>query len=56
VLVSGFTRVDPIKALFYAAVDNGVISTPIMAVAMRMASNPKIIWKFVVTRLLRIPG
>jgi NRAMP (natural resistance-associated macrophage protein)-like metal ion transporter len=52
----GFTRLDPIKALFYAAVVNGVISAPIMVVMMRMASNPKIMGKFVVTRRLRILG
>ena len=52
----GFTRLDPIKALFYAAVINGVISPPIMLVMMRMASNPKIMGEFVVTRRLRILG
>jgi Mn2+/Fe2+ NRAMP family transporter len=52
----GFTRIDPIEALFYAAVINGVISVPIMAVMMRMASNPEIMGAFVVTRRLRILG
>jgi Mn2+/Fe2+ NRAMP family transporter len=52
----GFTRLDPIKALFYAAVVNGVISVPIMVVMMRMASNPDIMGKFVVKRRLRILG
>jgi Mn2+/Fe2+ NRAMP family transporter len=52
----GFTRLDPIKALFYAAVINGVISVPIMVVMMRMASNPDIMGAFVVTRRLRILG
>ena len=52
----GFTQLDPIKALFYTAVINGVISAPIMVVMMRMASNPKIMGQFVVTRRLRILG
>jgi NRAMP (natural resistance-associated macrophage protein)-like metal ion transporter len=52
----GFTPLDPIKALFYAAVINGVISPPIMLVMMRMASNPKIMGEFVVTPRLRILG
>ena len=52
----GFTRLDPIKALFYAAVINGVISAPIMVVTMRMATNPKIMGEFVVTRQLKILG
>jgi Mn2+/Fe2+ NRAMP family transporter len=55
-VVLGFTRLDPIKALFYAAVINGVISAPIMVVMMRMASNPEIMGEFVVTRRLRILG
>ncbi len=55
-VVLGFTRLDPIKALFYAAVINGVISAPIMVVMMRMASNPEIMGQFVVTRRLRILG
>ena len=52
----GFTRLNPIRALFYAAVINGVISAPIMVVMMRMASNPKIMGEFVVTQRLRILG
>jgi NRAMP (natural resistance-associated macrophage protein)-like metal ion transporter len=52
----GFTRIDPIKALFFAAVINGVISAPIMAVMMRMASNPKVMGEFVITRRLVILG
>ena len=52
----GFTRLDPMKALFIAAVINGVISAPIMVVMMRMAANPKIMGKFVVTRRLKILG
>ena len=52
----GFTHLDPMKALFYAAVVNGVISVPIMVVMMRMASNPDIMGKFVVKRRLRILG
>jgi len=37
-----FTHVDPIKALLWAAVVNGVISVPIMAVMMRMAVRKEI--------------
>jgi len=52
----GFYPVDPIRALFYAAVVNGVISVPIMVVMMRMASDPKIMGELVVTRRLRFLG
>jgi NRAMP (natural resistance-associated macrophage protein)-like metal ion transporter len=52
----GFTRIDPIKALYWAAVINGVISVPIMFVMMRMVANPKIMGEFVVGQRLSILG
>jgi Mn2+/Fe2+ NRAMP family transporter len=44
-----FTSVDPIKALFWSAVINGVTAVPIMVVMMLMTGNPK------VTGTLRLP-
>jgi len=52
----GFTSIDPIKALYWAAVTNGVISVPIMFVMMRMVANPKIMGEFVVGQRLSIMG
>ena len=52
----GFTAIDPIKALFWSAVMNGVIAVPIMAVMMLMASNRQVMGEFVVTRRLRWLG
>ena len=52
----GFTPLDPIKALYWSAVINGVISVPIMAVMMLMASNPKVMGRFVVSPRLRWLG
>ena len=37
-----FTSIDPIKALFWSAVVNGVLSAPLMAVMMVIAGNPRI--------------
>ena len=51
-----FTPIDPIEALFWSAVINGVISVPIMAVMMLMAARPDVMGRFVVTRRLRILG
>ncbi|MDD5241257.1 MAG: divalent metal cation transporter [Sulfuricella sp.] len=51
-----FTPIDPIKALFWSAVINGVIAVPIMAVMMLMASRPDIMGQFVVSRRLQILG
>lgn len=52
----GFTRLDPIKALFWSAVLNGVISVPIMAVMMRLAVNAKVMGAFVISGRLHILG
>ena len=52
----GFTPVDPIKALYWSAVINGVISVPIMAVMMLMAVRPEIMGTLVITRKLRVLG
>jgi len=52
----GFTPIDPIKALYWSAVINGIISVPIMAVMMLMAVRPEIMGKFTITRRLKILG
>ncbi|HJV81674.1 divalent metal cation transporter [Noviherbaspirillum sp.] len=51
-----FTPVDPIKALYWSAVINGVISVPIMAVMMLMAGHREIMGRFVIGTRLRIAG
>jgi NRAMP (natural resistance-associated macrophage protein)-like metal ion transporter len=48
-----FTRVDPIKALFYSAVINGVIAVPIMAMLVLLASNRKALGEFAIDGPLR---
>jgi Mn2+/Fe2+ NRAMP family transporter len=47
---------DPIKALFWSAVINGVVAVPVMAMMMFISSNKRIIGKFVVTGILRAVG
>ncbi|HET8995482.1 MAG TPA: divalent metal cation transporter [Acetobacteraceae bacterium] len=51
-----FTQVDPIKALFWTAVLNGVISVPLMVVMMVMARDPKVMGRFVLPRPLWAMG
>jgi NRAMP (natural resistance-associated macrophage protein)-like metal ion transporter len=51
-----FTPVDPIKALYWSAVINGVISVPIMAVLMLMAARADIMGRLVVGRRLKHTG
>ena len=52
----GFTPMDPIKALYWSAVINGVISVPIMLVMMLMAVRPEIMGKFVISMPLKLLG
>jgi NRAMP (natural resistance-associated macrophage protein)-like metal ion transporter len=51
-----FMAIDPIKALFWSAVINGVISVPIMVVMMLMAVRPEIMGQFVISTRLKILG
>jgi len=55
-LVLNFLHIDPLKALFWAAVLNGLVAAPLMAVIMMMASNPKVMGKFVIPPYLRWVG
>ena len=51
-----FTPIDPIKALYWAAVINGVVAVPVMAVMMLMASRKKIMGVFTINGSLRLFG
>jgi Mn2+/Fe2+ NRAMP family transporter len=51
-----FAPVDPIKALYWSAVINGVISVPIMVIMMLMAARADIMGRFVISRRLKILG
>src|SRR5450631_1717099 len=51
-----FSPIDPIKALFWSAVINGVISVPVLVVMMLLAANPKVMGKFVASPRLKFVG
>jgi NRAMP (natural resistance-associated macrophage protein)-like metal ion transporter len=51
-----FYGIDPIKALFWAAVLNGMVAAPLMVVIMLMACSPKVMGKFCIPRYLRVLG
>ena len=51
-----FTPIDPIKALYWSAVLNGVISVPIMTLMMLMAARPEIMGQFTITKKLKVLG
>jgi Mn2+/Fe2+ NRAMP family transporter len=52
----GFAGVDPIKALIWSAIVNGVIAVPIMVVMMLLAAKPAVMGKFAVSRRLSVLG
>ena len=51
-----FTPLNPIQALYWSAVINGVISVPIMALMMGMAARPAIMGTLTISRRLRALG
>lgn len=51
-----FTPIDPIKALFWSAVINGVIAVPIMVVIMLMSARRDVMGQFVIERWLKAVG
>jgi len=55
-MLLNFTPIDPIKALFWAALINGVIAVPIMVVMLLLAREPDIMGKFTLTRRHTIIG
>jgi NRAMP (natural resistance-associated macrophage protein)-like metal ion transporter len=55
-LALNFVGINPIRALFWSAVINGVVSTPLMVVTMLMSTNPKVMGQFTLPRGLRAVG
>ena len=55
-VIMNFTPVDPIRALYWSAVINGVVAVPVMAIMMWLAARPKVMGDFVVTGWLKLIG
>ncbi|NUS39682.1 MAG: Nramp family divalent metal transporter [Lysobacter sp.] len=55
-LALDFVGIDPIRALFWSAVLNGVVAAPVMVVIMLLANNPRVVGQFSPPRPLRIVG
>jgi len=51
-----FSPINPMKALYWSAVINGMISVPIIILMMHMATNPKIMGEFTIGNTLKILG
>jgi Mn2+/Fe2+ NRAMP family transporter len=48
--------IDPMRALYWTAVVNGLLAPPIMVVTMLIAQNPKVMGDLVISRRLAIGG
>ncbi len=55
-LLLNFMHLNPIKALFFSAVLNGVVAGPVMAFMMLLARNPKVMGKFTLPVSLHVAG
>jgi len=51
-----FTTVDPIKALYWSAIVNGILAVPLMAVMMMIAVNARIMGRLTLSRPMIIGG
>ena len=51
-----FLAIDPMKALYWAAVVNGLLAPPLMVVTMLVARNPKVMGKLTISRRLAFGG
>ena len=51
-----FLAIDPMKALYWAAVVNGLLAPPLMVVTMLIARNPKVMGTLTISRRLAFGG
>jgi NRAMP (natural resistance-associated macrophage protein)-like metal ion transporter len=51
-----FTSLDPIRALYWSAVVNGVLAAPLMAVMMFVAMNPRVMGRLVLPPAMIVGG
>jgi NRAMP (natural resistance-associated macrophage protein)-like metal ion transporter len=54
--IMNFSPINPIKALFWAAVINGIVAVPVMAVMMMLSTKTAIMGRFTVHGPLRMLG
>jgi Mn2+/Fe2+ NRAMP family transporter len=51
-----FSPLDPVRALFYSAVVNGVVAVPVMVAMMVIAAKPTVMGRFTLGRILSTFG
>ena len=52
----GFTSINPIKALFYSAVINGVVAVPLMVLILLLAMRPSVLGAYTASRSSLVLG
>jgi Mn2+/Fe2+ NRAMP family transporter len=50
------TPLDPMRALYWSTVINGLVAVPVMIVMMLITAQPRVMGKFVITGWLRRLG
>ena len=55
-MIMNFTPIDPIRALYWSAVINGVVAVPVMAIMMWLAAAPKVMGEFAVKGWVNVLG
>jgi Mn2+/Fe2+ NRAMP family transporter len=55
-ILLNFLGIDPIRALYWSAVVNGIVAVPLMFLLMSMATNRVVVGKFVLPAYFRIAG
>lgn len=55
-VILAFSPIDPMKALYWTAVINGVLAAPLMAVMMLISSNPRIMGRLAISWRLKLVG
>ena len=51
-----FLPIDPMRALYWSAVINGVMAAPIIVVMMKLATNPAVMAQFTLPLWMRMIG
>ncbi len=54
--LANFVRINPIRALLWAAVINGVVSVPVMVMVMLLGARPDIMGRFRISLRLKLTG
>ena len=55
-VVVSFTAFDPIRALYWTAVINGILAVPLMAIMVMMASSPRVMGRLTAPRWMVVVG